>query len=172
MPNHKTGFLVTHPLLAMSVPELLVPRCSESLKHRGCVTHTFRESRPAVGRHHSISGDNGAMCDLNPALVLSLMSCYCGCHVQNVGLSNHRRHGSVAHGSPGHLSETVSTHIRSLWEAKISGQQLGLQAAELRVWRERAGAFTRGRSGSVCPDCLLTQHGTLHLKTLCYLTQM
>lgn len=35
----ETGFLMTHPLLAMSVPELLVPSCSESLRHHGVSQH-------------------------------------------------------------------------------------------------------------------------------------
>lgn len=51
MLNHKTGFPVTHPLLAMSVPELPVPSCSESLKHWVCHKH-FCENRPTVGRYH------------------------------------------------------------------------------------------------------------------------
>lgn len=60
-----------------------------------CHTHFSWKPPCCLSTLLNIRWQNGAMCDLSPALVLSLISCCCGCHVQNVDLSNHRRPGSV-----------------------------------------------------------------------------
>lgn len=70
------------------------------------------------------------------------------------------------HALPEHLSETFSNTLDPDTQQRSAAKLLGLQSAEFRVWQEKSGALTRERSGSVRPDCLLTQDGILHLEIL------
>lgn len=156
MLNHKPGFPVTHPLLAMSVPELLVPSCSESLKHWVC--HTFVKTAllsvdiikyQVTKRCHVWLSPHfpslwwaavvAVLCEMWISLTQVLGSavhccpCPCPCHA----LSEH-------------LSETFSNTLDPNKQQRSAAKLLGPQAAEFRVWHEKSGALT---PGSVCPDC-------------------
>lgn len=89
------------------------------------------------------------MCDLSPALALSLMSCCWGCHVQNVDLSNHRRPGSVV-------------------QYCLCLESWGQQVISLRLFQHTLDPCKKQRSVANCWGCKLPSsgHGVKELEHL------
>lgn len=164
MLNHKNGFPVTHPLLAMSVPESLVPSCSESLKHWVC--HTFVKTTLLSVDVIKYQVTKQCHVWLNPPFSFSLRWAAIVAVLCKMWISLTQVLGSLVQCCPcpcrgwsQHLSEMFPNTLDPPKQQRSAAKLLEQQAAEFRVWHERSSAFTHGRSGAVCADCLLTQGG-------------
>lgn len=155
----ETGFLMTHPLLAMSVPELLVPSCSESLRHHGVSQH-FSWKLLCLESINIIKYQVTKWCLvwLWSCFDSLLVSCFGGCNMQTTVMSRHGKPGSV-HCCVGPCLQPCSSQAIFLGLFKYTSVPVSNRSAAILLeWKTQDSVFQFREPMPICPDYLLTRY--------------
>lgn len=149
----------------MSVPELLVPSCAESLKDHGVSCTLLRELLCFRVYQHRNQVTKWCHVWERPAWIPSLMSCCGGGNMQVVGGSRQVRLSSIlmlslawSHGSPGVIFLGLFKETKILERSQEQPNCWGCKLLRPGHGSKEMACSNLGRPVSICPGCLLTRY--------------